>query len=317
MDLQAIYESISSFWNQISPILIAHLIFLIAWLWLRKSDMNLLEPLEKVLRSESYKRWKTIFDEFNLRPAIPLLSILIVLIYFVILGDVLEFLAGGLFSPLSVIYTETDFWRETNNESIIGHIADIATYQGNADSSMSKIHDFKTRMLEEYKGKYPTRYHSLIEWRTERQGKWNRYYQLSLAGFIVLSAFLLPAINRKVSGLSYRRLLVVLGISLVLVIFSRYQAEQTVEQTLGAELSFVAHLMEQDSSLNDVRLTSEQREAIMCGIYYEKASEEQELQQDGDTRRFWISRYLEPLFKREFFTIPDNVTVPSECNLSS
>ena len=66
MDLQAIYESISSFWNQISPILIAHLIFLIAWLWLRKSNMNLLEPLERVLRSETYGRWKIILDEFNL-----------------------------------------------------------------------------------------------------------------------------------------------------------------------------------------------------------------------------------------------------------
>lgn len=313
MDLQAAYESISKFWNQISPILIAHVIFCIAWLWIRKSNPNILVSIEKILKTRTYKRWKKIFDEFSLRPIIPFLSILIVLGYFVILGDALKFLAGGLFSPLSTRYTETDFWQETYNSDVIYQIADLIVYHGNVTSKVYEAYEFKKKMIEEYKIKYPNQYDSLVDWRVERQGKWNRYYQLSIAGFIAVSLLLILVINKKNTGLSNKRLIVVLVLSLISIILTRYQAEQTIEETLRAELSFVTSMLRQDAAFDDVKLDDGQHGNLICNIYIENQSQEQSIETYGDSRHFWISRYLEPFFKREFYTIPKTTELSRGC----
>lgn len=317
MDLQAVYESISKFWNQISPILIAHVIFFMAWLWIRKSNLNLLVSIEKALETKTYQRWKQVFDEFSLRPTIPFLSILIILTYFVILGDTLSFLAGGLFSPLSIRYSEMEFWQETYNDGVIYQIADLIAYHGNVDSSVdSKVYealDFKNNMLEEYRTRYPSQYDAFVNWRAEQQGEWNRYYQLSIAGFIVISILFVPAVNKKIDGLSNKRLMAVLVLSLMSVFLSRYQAEVAVEKTLHAELSFVTLMLRQDESFADIKIDDNQQGDIVCSIYNENKNQQLNIEQYGDTRNFWVSRYLEPLFQREFFAVPNRTDISTAC----
>lgn len=316
MDLQAIYESISNFWNEISPILIAHVVLLIAWFWIKKSKINILAPIERLLESETYKRWKKILDEFQLRPTIPFLFIFLAIVYFVVLGNILDFLVGGFFSPLSLVHNEADFWLETNDRNVFYQIVDVGAYQNVENPDIDEIVQFKTKKLEEFKAKYPDRYDSLISWRIQDTKKWNQYYQLSVVGFLVISLLLIPKINRSILRLSMRRVYAALLISLILIFWTRYNAEQTIEGLLNSQLTFVASILREDATAAELRLFELRRHDLLCKLYFDKQEEAEEIQSDGDTRRFWLSRYLEPPLQREFST-QSTSEITAECDTNS
>ena len=313
MDLQGLYESIANFWNTIFPVLVAHLFFLSGWFWVTGSRVNLLVTLEAVLESKYYQRWKKILDEFQLRPTLPYLTLFLLLVYLVVLGNAVEFIAGGLLSPFSIYYNEPQFWLETNNRLIVDQIIELYSYQSNPSATVWDVSGFKNKMLETYSVDRPELYKAFFDWQTEKYKLWNTYYQFSITGFLIFSVMLIPYVRKKITKLSIKRLWLVWLLSLLLIPMTRYQAEQVLEKRLNMELIFVNMQLGQDEAYAGHALGQSEGDDFACQFYNDKRSEMHARESGNDTRSFWLSRYLEPVFMRVFTTAPEMWQPPADC----
>src|SRR5947208_14666897 len=127
MNFDEIYKNISSFWETISPIFFAHIVALIAVRWIAGFRWHILSSAESALSTDRYKRWKTVLDEFDLRPKLPFVAVIGILIYLVLFNSLLINPVSSL-TPISVAYSETEFW-EGNRP--LDELAEIAAYGSN------------------------------------------------------------------------------------------------------------------------------------------------------------------------------------------
>ena len=300
MDLQTLYQSVDSFWGNISPILFAHLFLVFAWIWARGKNFNFLEKAEAFLGSSSFQRWKKLFDEFELMPKIPLILLVLSFFYFAMLNSFLDFFAGGLISPLSVVYTETDFWAETNDGAVNYDLLQIAAYQNKPNSRMSDVYNFKSAMLDVYKTQFASRYSSATNWLDKLARQWGDYYQVSYMLFALFLILLVLDLRRKKRMYSFSRLMTLLVIILISTIYSRYQTEHYIEKRLKAELIFVVNSLQADKSIQESKLSQEQLEIVECNLFHARDDYKNGLENGTKPHDFWISRLFEGFVKREF-----------------
>lgn len=315
MDFQAIYQSVIDFWDNVSPILFAHLFLVLSWIWSQGKTYDFLGRAETALNSSTFRRWKIILDEFELMPKVPFILLLLSFFYLVALNNTLNFVAGGLKSPLSIMYTETDFWLETDDGGVKYDLMQLATYQGNPDARISDIYNFKTTMVDVYEGQYPNHYKSLINWIERLNRQWGDYYQVSYALFAFFLVTLIINARKKTKSFSSPRLFVLLVIILLFTFFARYQTEHYIEKRLRAELNFVVESTQADDLIQDKKLNQEQIKLIGCNLYNDRISYKHNVGIGIAPHHFWLSRFLEGFIQRDFPQGYNNITeIPIACN---
>jgi hypothetical protein len=236
-------------------------------------------------------------------------------VYFSILSDVIDFVAGG-FSPASIVYSETDFWKESYSASTNNRLMELASYQSNPNANLRDIYLFKTAQEEIYKTKYPERYKSMVDWINRPFQIWLKYYKLSILWFLIFILILFMKFIRKANtkGMKYWKLLVVLILGLLAIGFTRYKAEYYTEKRLDAELAFTIDVLEVDGTKI---LNQQQLEQVNCNAYRDHV----QFDSTGSSN-FWLSRLIEEMqqekgmsFPRVFGKIPLNEgDAPSSCS---
>lgn len=300
MNLDEFYRSISNFWDIIAPILFAHIIALIVIRWIAGVRWHLLDQMESFLNTERYKKWKGVLDEFELRPKLPYLLVICVIIYFVLFNSLLlDTLAD--FSPITITYSENDFWDESRP---LDDIADIGSYSNNPQIHVWEILSLKQNYLQDYQTRYPDHYRSLVTWLSEAYGKRQTYYKCSvifLLFALILSIFhLCKTPHRSLS--SFMRVFALLIFSVLSIAFTRYESEKYIEKQLRAELSFVSTQLSIDAQAQQNRLNGEGIKQLKRNLYEELKHTDQR-----SRYTFWWSRILERFHigKREFPHISD------------
>jgi hypothetical protein len=297
MNLDELYQSISSFWSRISPIVIAHIVGLIAIRWIGGVRWHVLEWLEYRLETERYKRWGKILDQFALKPKIPYLILIGLFFYFSLFGGLLNLFAG--FSPVSIVYSETEFWRENRP---LRELTELGSYGNRADLHIWDIHQLKQNFAEELRAKYPERYRSLIGWVSDSYGEWASYYRLSLlfSVFVIVLCISHFKERRNREWRSFLRFFILSFLSICTILISRYEAEQYIEKQLQAEMHFVIGQLELDSQAQQNRLDDESIRQLEYQIYSDLKDTDQKAPE-----LFWLSRVIEPWLPRAFPHISD------------
>src|SRR5215813_2256207 len=126
MDVNQIYRSITDFWASISPLIYAHVLFLIGIVYLGGLRFDAVEHIQQWMRTERYLKWKQVLKEFGLWKRLPLIVLAFSLIYLTLLQDGLT-LIGSLPIPLfRIVYSEEQLWIEAKPLDEIGRIAKFA-----------------------------------------------------------------------------------------------------------------------------------------------------------------------------------------------
>ncbi len=199
---------------------------------------------------------------------------------------------------MSITYSETDFWRE--NRPIVDLI-EIGSYGTNPDIRIWDVEHLKDKFLEDFRNQYPDRHRSLIGWLNDRFGKWLTYYQLSIffLGFVIV--YFIRNIHRMENKKTVAfRFFLLFILSILSIMFFRYEAEYYIEKRLRAELWFVQTFLETDA--NVVKHADEDILILQSQLY-------KDLQTLDESRLdiFWWSRVLERYLNvtREFQRISD------------
>lgn len=298
MNINELYQSIATFWDKISPLLYFHIVALLVLAWIYGNNWYILERLEYFLSSEKYARWKKILDEFSLRPVIPYTLLIIFFLYLSLLNNVLGLFDG--FGPLSIVYSETEFWRESRP---LTQLVEIASYQSKTDLKVWEIYYIEQKFLEEYKSQYPEKYNSLVGWISKDYGAWLQYYQLSLLFLITLGFIFYNQIkNRHQRAKRLLKIAEIILLTLAVSIFFRIQAEQSIEKKVNSELSFVINQLRIDPKQKSSKMNNDNMSKLECNLYSDL--------KNSDTYTFdnlWVSRYFEfePLFVRQMPSVTD------------
>lgn len=300
MNLDEFYKSIASFWDTISPILFAHIIALLAIRWIAGFRWNISGRMESFLSKDRYKRWKNILDEFELRPKIPYLLVISIVIYFVLFNSLLlDSLID--FPPIRITYSETQFWEENRP---LEELAEIGSYGKNPNLHVWEIHFFKDNFLQDYRTKFPDHYRSLVSWLSELYGKWLTYYKCSIIflAFVLVLTFFYMRKKQNRSFISFRRILALLIFSVLGIAFTRYEAEKYIEKQLRAEMSFVTTQLHVDSQAQQNRLDEQGINQLKRQLYLDLKQTDQR-----PPDLFWWARILErySIGKRAFPHLSD------------
>ncbi len=299
MDINDIYGSISTFWNNISPILFAHLIAFLAIRWTVGSHLNTIERVKGYLATNKYKEWRGVIDEFELRPKLPYVFVIIFLVYLTLFNSLL--LQSLDFHPITITYAEMEFWDENRP---LDQILEVGTFGKNPNIRIWEINYLKQNFLQEFQAKHPDQYRSSVSWLSDLYGKWFTYYKCSILFlvFTIVLAWIHLRKRKNRSPRSLRRIFALLLFSAAAIGFTRYQAEKYIEKRLLAELSFVGTQVHVDDEAQKNRLDESQIRELrqhLCDELRSAGSRHDQL--------FWWSRVLErfSLVKRPFSVVSD------------
>jgi beta-lactamase class A len=286
MNLNDIYESLATFWGRISPLLFAHLAGFLAIRWVTGIRINNILPrIESYLASDTYKRWKAIFSEVDLAPKIPYLLVIAFLIYLTLFNSLL--IDSLTFRPVSIRYSELDFWEESRP---LDEILTIGSYTKNPNIRFWEIALEKQRLMDAFRVRYPDRFASSVNWLVSDYGKWQTYYKCAILflPFVLLLAAVQIYRKRDFSSKMFYRILTLLVLSALVIAFTRYRAEQLIERQLKAELVFVGTLLHVDPDAQKNRLNELQTAQLRRNLCLELST-----RVTRPDRLFWWSRYLE------------------------
>lgn len=306
MDINELYQGISNFWERISPLLYFHFATILVLIGLYGNNWYILERIEHFLLSERYTRWKKILDEFSMRPVIPYLMLIVFFAYLSLLNNVLGVFGG--FGPFSIVYSQTEFWRENRP---LDKLVEVASYQTESDIKVWEIYNVEQKFLEEYKAQYPQKYNSLSKWIWDDFGAWLKYYQLSLLFLILVVILAFNQVrNRDQRAQRLLKLIGIVFLTLVAVVFFRVKAEQNIEKSLNAELDFVVAQLRIDPKQK--KMSDTELAFLECSFYLDLANS------TGYTLdNFWVSKLLEKgsFISREMPSITDIMFVEQNRNL--
>jgi hypothetical protein len=282
MNLEQLFTETSGFWNRILPILVAHIIALIILRFI--GDLRIRIPdIERLIKSEKYKRVKVILEEFNLWKSIPIIAIVALFFYLSVFETIVSIQQKVLPEPFKVVYSETDFWLE--HERLCDDLIEIGSYAKLDRVEFYTIRELKEQYLSLYKSEFPELYNSYIEWISNRYGAWNHYYNFTLVFLTLLIVNLLLSIFRKRYVSRIKRSLLLILICFFSLFVTRIGIEQNVEKMLEAELRFVK-----------LRLSLDQdKSKITNNDYQEELARELRGQYNNmrnNYYKFWLLRVL-------------------------
>lgn len=295
MNLDDLYQNTIGFWESISPLLVTHTIAIVVIIWTMGSEWHILERAEYYINSDKFRRWKKILDEFDLLPKIPYIALVGCFLYLAVFNSAIGLLSN--FEPMSIGYSEMDFWEENRP---LDDATEIASYQ-TVPLRLSQVLSLKEKFLADYRAKYPNEYQSYIGWLSKPFGVWANYYRLSLIFVFFLLGLVFYQLRHKTkhSGVIIRKLLLVTFLTICAMGICRYQAEQYIEKQQKAELNFVLRQLEIDTQVKQ----TENILPIRCTLYKEFRETDK-----YPPHLFWLLRVLEKISigEREFPHMTDN-----------
>src|SRR6185436_734174 len=134
MNVNELFNDVSSFWDTISPVLYFHFFALLFLIFIAGVKVNLRTRIEKYQESQNFTRTKTILENFELWKKLPFILFIGVLLYLVVFNSVVSSLFSIPIKPITVAYSEFDFIEESPMQN---ELLEIAEYSG--DTSFAKV----------------------------------------------------------------------------------------------------------------------------------------------------------------------------------
>jgi hypothetical protein len=305
MNVNDIFSSITNFWERISPLAYAHIVFFLGLRYIAGIRLQLRDTLTVWTKSASYRGAKHLLTEFELWKKLPFLLIAAALVYLTLLQDALSIPQRLGIPLLRVSYAEEQFWIEAKPINLIEKVLEFAPP---SRRQYWQVRQLKEQLLDEYKAKAPDRYQRMVAWHEREFTKHLRALEIGVAFVISVIVVVVWYWRRqRAAGIrhavSWWRVILLLFFAIGFCAYERVCAEQTAEFQLYSELLFVGDELQFDTSRASSRLPPTEfaaaRRELVC----------QFLQIDEHRRLDlpWFSRTVErirwhgkPLLKRQF-----------------
>lgn len=245
MDVNSAFSQIESFWDSISVPIVFHIIFFLLYRFIFRGP-SLRTILEGYSQSKSFENSKNLLEKFELWKKLPIIFLFSGLIYLTVFNSLTNFISSINIFPIGIAYAEEDFLREYEPRE---DILSIASYRLDTTPKLEQVLQFKSRLLEEYKIKYPDNYSTSLDWTNTNFSKKMNYVTLTTLVFVCLllltfRALFIKGQKNKFDVLSRFILVILLIFPLLFVL--RYQEEQVVEEQFAAQIMFVKNSLEAD-----------------------------------------------------------------------
>jgi hypothetical protein len=246
MNVNDFFTQVGDFWRSISIPILFHLIFLALYSYLF-GHISFKTRLEQYIRSESFARTKAILTEFELWTKLPYILLITSLVYLSIFNSISEVTFSWL--PLNFSYSNSDFFKEYQQPR---DIIEIAKYGRVSSPHLWDVDNLLSRFLEEYKIKYPDLYKSSIDSWGQNEFVERRTLLsmscLTMLLILVICPRRLRQQNLRDKAATLSKLLGLILLTLPLLFFLRYRAEQAIEEQFTMKILFVKSCLETDSS---------------------------------------------------------------------
>jgi hypothetical protein len=143
MDLNQLYSSANSFWDQISPIIYAHVFFLLAVRFIAGVRVPVRSTWNSLSGSDRYNEIKRMLEDLQVWSKLPYLLIVLLLFYFVLFSDLIGLLSLSRYT--TVPYSPVELWVEFKP---VDDLQTIGSFGENSKTSLENLSILKTSLLE-------------------------------------------------------------------------------------------------------------------------------------------------------------------------
>jgi hypothetical protein len=150
MDLNQLYSSANSFWDQISPIIYAHVFFLLAVRFIAGVRVPVRSTWNSLSGSDRYNEIKRMLEDLQVWSKLPYLLIVLLLFYFVLFSDLIGLLSLSRYT--TVPYSPVELWVEFKP---VDDLQTIGSFGENSKTSLENLSILKTSLLEQYRAENP------------------------------------------------------------------------------------------------------------------------------------------------------------------
>jgi hypothetical protein len=257
MNVNDIYTSISNFWQQISPLIYGHIVFLLSIRYIAGIRLGLRDRLDEWTATAEYQTTKKLLTEFELWKKLPFLLIAAALVYFTLLQDGLSILGNVGVPPLRIAYSEEQFWIEAKPVYLIENVLQFAPRDRTRYWQLIAL---KEQLLDEYKTKAADRYQRLVGWHGSEFAKHSNALRIGVAFFFAsLAVIVWHWRTKRKAGVRHQvaisRAILLLLLVIVYCSYERMRVEQAVEYQLESELLFVGDQLQFDEARAKLRMT--------------------------------------------------------------
>lgn len=263
MELNSIYDQLSSFWDKIFPVLLFHILGGYALYKIGGSRFYIREKIEKYTQSEDYQKSKSLLQEFDLWSKVPYLLIFAGILYLIVFNGISSAIGNLYPSFVKLSYSETQLWKSVYKRdlAIIEYFRIYSKENMETDSSkknidINQLYFYKGQNLETFKSKYPEQFRSYVKWIQDDESDAAQYYHLSTLFFIltVIALFWQMKVSPDKKIAVLLRFILILLITFIIIGAFRYKWEAKVEQRIQSEISFVSSCLLTENQTNNEKV---------------------------------------------------------------
>jgi hypothetical protein len=265
MDLNQLYSSANSFWDQISPIIYAHVFFLLAVRFIAGVRVPVRSTWNSLSGSDRYNEIKRMLEDLQVWSKLPYLLIVLLLFYFVLFSDLIGLLSLSRYT--TVPYSPVELWVEFKP---VDDLQTIGSFGENSKTSLENLSILKTSLLEQYRAENPREYKQYVGFLVEDLGRTTTYYHLAIvalvASFVLFFFELRRSRGLKRWVITPLRFLL-LWVAIVVVIgLMRLQTEHKIEQVELAERFYLVSRLTVNPPQGVQELSKEGRETLRAHL---------------------------------------------------
>jgi hypothetical protein len=259
MNINEIWDGLTSIYNQVTP---AVMLIFAALLTIWYTSPNLSFPeninvsLEKILKSKTINNTIKVFNLFKLSSLIPLITVALVLVSLITIGDIAQWICDAAPNPLRCAIPNTDLFAELENTQekaiLVSHYfqTNNMTFESKSPNLVPEISEIERYMAGEMaklKTKYPDRYEQATAEIIEKRQREKTYYggYLGLT-FLILFQLIFRNSHSKWLWFKYTsltRTLLVFLILCTITIHYRLEWEWKIERQFRAETRVTVDLL--------------------------------------------------------------------------
>jgi hypothetical protein len=232
-DLNDIYKNLENLWENIYPIMLFHILFVLAFIFTTGLKLFSSSQVEKVKRSEKFSGLKTFIVSTGLKEKFTWTTLILAIILYLVVFSGLFKIFSSLNIPLvSIKPSINNFYKTTKP---INAVTEIAIYSSVDRPSLRDIETAKGFILQDYQSKNPQEYQEGIGiWDSELSKDKTIYYLLVLSFILAAIIIAKSQVDKKRRAHTYMRCSLFLLLNLIAILNLRWWIEQDIEASFVA-----------------------------------------------------------------------------------
>jgi hypothetical protein len=283
VDVSESFSSLGRFWESISALVLAHIVFLVALRYVVGIRFPVRQWIKAAGATERGRETKSLLEEMGLWTKLPLVGIVALLFYFVLFNYSVSLVRNATrFEPVEARFSMIDSWRDHKPLYELEQLAQYAPAR--TDGTPPDLYDLSNTyysLLDDYRSRDPNGYSEWTDWGYRQTQTPEFLYdatKLALLVALVGGVFFVVRQRKRIRVRhSVGWLLLVVLLCVVAFPAFRYRVEVKQEQANWNSVSFVVDELRADKKrvkLRSGEQLEQTRKALLHQMCFRKSREQ-------------------------------------------